>query len=519
MKAYRQYAAYSRSDDAQRISGFLWFLAFAIAIGSILLVASARAEQLTPMPLDRMDITLRADKLPAADAARLQARREAIDIALQSKSRLLRSWDSREVLAETIQILENHGADLGDTAIVNFVSMEFTAPASARQAIESLPFVRRLSEPSLPIPASYPDPNSDSEWGGVPPSLDFYRSREQGHRGEGVLVAIIDYEWGLLDTIPTLDPDQLPVIPSENRFKQRQASGSLFYDGLLGNVNEMGTREHGTAMLESHLEIAPDSEVLLYGIKGIAGIAAGIYDAVDRGADIIAVALTSMETMSDPVAIENGGTNRFTTPIDYATAAGTLVVVSAGNEATRSYKDTFRPCDECTPEDGPDNGVCLDANDDTNFHTFEADPTFMIPLLSATEPWDFESGYYDVASFTVTCMTAIEEMEGVDPNDYKFRIYRVGWETPPCDNDTNNPCDWPAFCPSDRASDPAVLSKNMGVTVNFQASFEVDEAYTIGVYRTSTADPTLFPEFRVMCARASSSPCSTLTGMSHNPTA
>jgi len=485
-------------------------VASAIAIGSVLLVTSARAEQLTPMPLDRMDITLRADKLPAADAARLQARREAIDIALHSKSRLLRSWDSREVLAETIRVLENHGADLGETAIINFVSMEFTAPASARRAIESLPFVRRLSEPSLPIPASYPDPSSDSEWGGVPPSLDFYRSREQGHRGEGVLVAIIDYEWGLLDTIPTLDADQLPVIPSENRFKQRQASGELFYEGLLGNPNEMGTREHGTAMVESLLEIAPDADVLLYGIKGIAGINAAIYNATDRGADIIAIALTSMETMSDPVAIEDGGTNRYTTAIDFAHASNTLVVVSAGNEATRSYKDTFRPCDECTPEDGPDNGICLDANDDTNFHTFEADPTFMIPLLSATEPWDFESGYYDVASFTVTCMTAIEEMEGVDPNDYKFRIYRVGWDTPPCDNDTNNPCDWPAFCPSDRASDPAVLSRRVSRSMKPIPSASIARRpQTRHSFRSSGS----------CVPRASSSPCSTLTGMSHNPTA
>ena len=516
MKTYRQDAAYAHSNETRRLSGLFWFLGAAFTIGSILLVASARAEvapnapsespvaaALSPDSFERLDLTLRADQLPTADFARLRERREAIDIALASETRLLRSWDSREVLSETIRILESHGADLGESAIINFVSMEFSAPKAARATLAALPFVRRIKTPNKPIPASFPDVSYDSTWGDPAPGLDFYRSREQGHRGGGITIAIIDSEWGLLDTIPTLEPEQLPVVPADNRFKQKQASGSSFFEGILGNVNNMGTREHGTAMLESISEIAPDAEFRLYGVKGIAGIPAAIIDATDRGAQIIAVALSSIETMSDPVAIEDGGTNRFTTAIDYATAADTLVIVGAGNDSMRSYQDVFRSCDTCVSIDDPDNddGICLDANDDTNFHSFEPDPTFQIPLLRGLETsYDFEWGYYDVPSFDVTCMTAIEENENVNANDYKFRIYRVSWDEPPCDNDLNNPCEYPPVCPSDRSSDGATLAKNMGATASFQASFETDEEYTIGIYRSVTADPNVFPEFRIMCA-------------------
>ena len=133
MKTYRQHATYPHQGESKRLAGFFWFLGAAMAIGSILLVASVRAEEPSPQALERIDLTLRADQLPPADLARLRARRQAINTALATKTRLLRSWDSREVLAETLQILKDHGADLGDTAIVNFVSMEFTAPASARR--------------------------------------------------------------------------------------------------------------------------------------------------------------------------------------------------------------------------------------------------------------------------------------------------------------------------------------------------------------------------------------------------
>ena len=504
MKAHRQTrpSAATATAGRSRLQAFVWFLAATLIMAALLLAGSARADDsatpqtASPRATERVDLILNVAALPQADRARVAERQEAVRTALDTKQRLFRSFDARETLAETLAALALHGADTGPSATVNYDSIELDIPQGARAGFAALPFVKRLRTPSQPIPAQFPDSASDSEWGGETPSgLGYYAARTAGVRGAGVTVAILDTNWDYLDVIIADTDDHLPDVPAENRFKQKTSAISQFFEGgVKGNPNGMGEREHGPAILETLSEVVPDSEFLLYGIKSAAGIEAAIEHAADQGADVIVVALTHMETMSDPVGLLDGGTNRFTDDINSATVAGATVVVSAGNEGLRTLNTTFTPCTQCYPWDSDegDDGICNTANDDTRYHTFATD--YHDPLLSVIESFDHEAGYYENGSWTVTCMTAIEESPNWEVNDFKWKVMRFPQDPPPLDYEE-------IVCPRDEYNYSATpVARNLGEANTFPADLDwEDERYAVVVYRNEPNVAGETPNFRIMC--------------------
>ncbi|MFP6663672.1 MAG: hypothetical protein VCC00_05685, partial [Deltaproteobacteria bacterium] len=216
MKAYRQthsQAAHAATTSSARLQAFVWFVAATLAMAALLLAGSARAEA---PATERIDITLDIEKLPAADLTRVRDRLQAIDLALTSQTKLFRSFAAREVLAESLQVLAANGADIGASAVINFDSIEIDIPAGTRDTIAALPLARRVRTPSRPIPASFPDPSYDSEWGGPPPyGLGYYAARTAGVTGSGITIAILDTNWDSLNPI-IAEGGHIPDVPADN---------------------------------------------------------------------------------------------------------------------------------------------------------------------------------------------------------------------------------------------------------------------------------------------------------------
>ncbi|MDG2308749.1 MAG: S8 family serine peptidase [Candidatus Binatia bacterium] len=424
--------------------------------------------------MSRVEIQLDMKALPPADLGRTNDRLRAIEESIRGPVPLFRSFDPRDSLAETLNVLVDHGVVLDASAVVNFDGLEAWAPSGNRPKIAALPFVRRILTPIEPVPAGL----FDSE------GIELTRAdlaHFAGETGSGVTVAIIDKDYeSLANTIA--DPnDELYAIPVGDMFEQLSSGSSTFINAPLDGK---GSREHGTASAEVIYEMAPGATIKLYRVKSVSGIEHAIRHAADQGIDVIHVPLTHIETMADPVGLGAGGTNRFTDDIDYAVAAGSVVIVAAGNEAVRHVRNQYEPCVACV-SGGPDY-ICNDANDDSEYHTF--DDIFRVAL---NELW-FDFDHFDAESLEVTCWSAIEE--GFDESKFKVRL--VSW------ND-GSPHDDP-ICPGDSGVVPVSgTERNLGgffqKTVNlFDADFD-ENYYFLSVRYTAPTPLPVWPEFRIAC--------------------
>jgi len=430
-----------------------------------------------PAPgMRRVDILLDPTALPPADRAASEDRRLAIAQARGSGLPLFRSFEPRATLGETLAILRAEGVDLGPSAIVNFDSIEAWIPAAARRELAALPFIKRIRKPVAPVAAGLFDSEGIELTG-----ADL--AHTAGTTGAGITVAIIDKDYKSLTNTITDVNDELYAIPTTDMWEQA-SSGSASFNNV--DLDTKGDREHGTATAEVVYEMAPGATIDLYRVKSTAGIEYAIDHAAAQGADIILVPLTHIETMGDPVGVGSGGTNRFTDNIDAAVAAGSVVIVAAGNEGKRHLAAQYQPCAECVA--GHPSYICNDANDNDQFHKFQ-DAFEELPLNALT----FDDDHFDAETFKLTCWSAIEP--GFDPNDFEMQLYKY-------DEGSVNP---EPICPGDSGAQAVAGTKrNLGGfferTINiFDADFDEQFYYMTVSYKNPNNPLPVWPNFRVAC--------------------
>ena len=462
-------------------------LSVAAVLASALCAVPVRALASTPTRTERVEITLDAAKLPAADRARLADRAQSMSDAIASGLPLWRSFDPREVLHDTLAALGRNGADVGDTAIVNFDLLEMDVAADQRAKLEKLGFVRAVQSPTMGTPSGTLDSEGLETIGSDVANV-------AGLTGSGVKVAVIDSEWQSLTAAIT--SGDLPGIPVNMHFKV----GALGAVTANSAANGFGQREHGTAAAEVVHEVAPDATLLLYrlvydgtGFVSAAAIKAAIRHATDQGAKVILVPVHFLKTMSDPKGLLAGGTNPFTDDIDYAKAAGATVVVPAGNEALRHYAGKFTPCTDCTTAT-----LCNTANADQIYHIFDDD----LPLNDLVLDTDYDDfAYGDGETFNSVRVTCYSATDAVTPGNFKMQLIRF--------HDLYNAVEPPDFptCPRDAGAD---LVDGTEVTLGGSFTKDItpyggtfdngfDDYYFIAVKRTTGTER---PNFRVDCTIA-----------------
>lgn len=452
-------------------------LALLAAPLTIALVASvAAAAKVAEPQLERVEIVLDVDALPQADQERFADRRQAIADAIATGIPLWRSFDPREVLQESLAQLAEHGVDVGETAIVNFDSLEADVPVGKREELSSLGFVRRVLSPAFATPSG----EIDSE------GLEVIGSdiaNAAGLTGAGIKVAIIDSEWHTLNE--TIAAGELPAIPVSMQFRINGIATTINNQAVHGG----GVREHGTAAAEVVHEVAPGATLVLYRLdyngKGLvtpAAIKLAIRHAVDNGAQVILVPLHIIRTMSDP-----GSTNPFADDIVYATAAGATVVVPAGNEALRHYEARFTPCTFCKKDD-----FCNTANDDSSYHVFDGESPINDIILDA----DWEDWVYASESFNQVRITCYSATDSPNANNFRMQLLRFRERF-----DAQDPPDYP-YCPSD-AGVSIVPGTDVALGDSFSKELPVEtdsfyDYYFIAVKRMKDAGNER-PNFRINC--------------------
>jgi subtilisin family serine protease len=452
----------------------------------------------------RLELVLEPDELPAADRERFHDRLDAIREAIASEIPLFRSFDPREVLAESLQQLAGLGVELGERsdAILNFASLEVSAPAAARDAIAELPWIRLARPPVVATPSG--DIDSDG--------LEIIGSElanQLGVTGAGVTVAIIDDGFNHLQA--TMDAcfdddgnpatpclDELPTIPLAQQLRVNLGGTSALPIDLSDKATDPLDGEHGTACAEVVHEVAPGSSFLLIsftpqiGGQNVGGFTSNqlifaIRRAYQLGAKVILVPMFIMTTMSDPRGVGQGGTNTFTDVVDEATAAGATVVVSAGNEDLRIVEETFTPCTNCTPQ--ASGGICNVAPNDTAYHRWNPNAVVdSIPLNGLL--FSDEVTFGD--SQKIGLMTCYAATDG-NPSDFELRMYDF----------TDNILDFPV-CPGDAGMGTPIgatpIPLNQGFSVkdrDVTSGLEEDEHYYFLAVRRKNGVAT--PKIRVAC--------------------
>ncbi len=156
----------------------------------------------------------------------------------------------------------------------------------------------------------------------LPDGLE-YTPAEACVTGESVVVAVLDT--GVDIDHPALASNVLPngVNMIENTFDVRDLPNGID-DNNDGQVDEMVG--HGTHVAGIVLQVAPDAAILPVkvlnsdGVGDAFSVTAGIYYAVEQGADVINLSLGSTY---DSIAIQ--------TAVDDASSAGAIVVAATGN--------------------------------------------------------------------------------------------------------------------------------------------------------------------------------------------
>ncbi len=499
MKFPHQTRAQERGGRGRTAAALLALAPLLLALAVPCRAAPANGPDGSSRDTERLQIVIDPAGLPAGDLARSKDRLEAIEQAIASGLPLLRSFDPREVLAGSLAELSGLGVDLGPTAIVNFDTIEADVPVAHRAQVERLAWVKRLRRPIPATPAGTFDSEGLAEIGSDV-------ANAAGVTGSGVTVAIIDEGFAHLDNAITAA--ELKSIPTANQFYVKRTttdptigpSGATTPINLHGKFITQFHAEHGTAAAEVVNEVAPDVDFLLYGFQPkkagtqheggvtIDQISWAIRSAADNGADVILVSMSVISTLSDPVGILSGGTNPFTDDIDYATAAGAVVVVASGDEAMRQVTETFSPCVNCTND--PSTGTCNEATNDTDFHAW--DPTFeALPLNDI-----FVADEVDDAE-TIDVLTCYSATDAVDPSKFELKLFKF-FEGPP-----NGSCGDPS-CPHDCG-----VNGVTGTAVSLGESFSVKDLplydadfnqyfYYLTVRRK--AGSTEMPTIRVACS-------------------
>jgi len=154
----------------------------------------------------------------------------------------------------------------------------------------------------------------------------------QGITGDGITVAVID------DSFVTSDPEISSNIKDAFRFDSGGFCGDISCGNTFGN-------SHGTAVAETVVGMAPDVDLVLYGIANTVDFVNAVDDAIARGdVDVITISLGFPTVGGDGTSgFFRDGTSIVAKAVDRARDAGILVTTAAGNDAKRHWMGTYTP--------------------------------------------------------------------------------------------------------------------------------------------------------------------------------
>jgi len=209
---------------------------------------------------------------------------------------------------DDLKLLEERGAII-ETTFRHLVQIRI--PIYLLTNILDIPAVHYISSPSKPRLAVV------SEGVSVINADD---AQDNGYTGSGVKVAIIDVGFDILN--PEISGNINEAISFESP----------------PDISAGGYDEHGTAVAEIVLDVAPDASLYLYQVSTEVEFLNAVQYAIIQDVDIISVSLGWEDQPTD-------GTGLLCEIVDEAYASGILFVTSAGNEAANHWEGMYQDAD------------------------------------------------------------------------------------------------------------------------------------------------------------------------------
>ncbi len=226
-----------------------------------------------------------------------------------------------------------HDADVvGVNTAIDFVEVTTNNPDAFLKRAENDPKIRYVTEDSDTALGSFYVPNDPmlgQQWGFDPsPGISAYNAFDVTMGNTGVVVAVLDT--GLDKSHPDIG-NYLQGWDFSNGDNEpedlSQCGHGTHVAGTVGAIADNGVGVAGVAQTTILPVKVLEYTNPLYGCTGsFADIANGITWSADQGADIISMSLGCFGC-SDQSVVD---------AIDYATAAGSLVIVAAGNDGANS---------------------------------------------------------------------------------------------------------------------------------------------------------------------------------------
>lgn len=174
-------------------------------------------------------------------------------------------------------------------------------------------------------------------------ALDATPWHDAGYRGQGVHVAVFDLQWQDLD----LYTEELGEFTTHDCFAHRSCGPEI------NSINPASRSEfgsHGVACAEVIHDIAPDARLSLVRVSGLTSLENAVDWAIRNEVDVISMSLSYFnESFYEGLGPVNA-------VMDELSAAGVLMVTSAGNYATEHHWDHFEDRDRDGVHDFPGQG-------------------------------------------------------------------------------------------------------------------------------------------------------------------
>ena len=154
-------------------------------------------------------------------------------------------------------------------------------------------------------------------------------AQQSGLTGLGVDLAIIDDSFFITNS----------EIANNIGFANLYDSGNTCGGSISCNMSPGNS--HGTAVAEVVVDMAPEINLLLYAIGNSVDFNNAVDDALQKGADIFSISLGFPTGGNGTTGFYRDGTSPVALKVDEANDAGSLVVVSAGNEGASHWQGNY----------------------------------------------------------------------------------------------------------------------------------------------------------------------------------
>ncbi len=299
----------------------------------------------TPSSLDRSELDADDGKVPSNIDSKLVGIFESATTGAVPQS--LSQGTSQQDKIRVILVMVHAGAPIPEGLGIEVETtyeelVQATVPIWNLEIIAADENVKLIKMPSKPIPTLHNAGTTISEGTGVIGSII---ANHDGYTGDGIKVAIIDEGFDIYN--PEISKS---IVDYQSFASAYDISG---YDS-----------DHGTAVAEIVVDIAPNAELYLYNVETAIELLNLLDYLIDRGdIDVITMSL-GWDNELGPA----DGTSMLAEKVDEVYDAGILFVVAAGNEAKSHWQGRFSDPDDDDWHNfrGTDETIDIDVGPDTS---------------------------------------------------------------------------------------------------------------------------------------------------------